>query len=268
MKPRILPILLLFILLLSGKISYPQTKPAYQVPDNYSFDYEVVQVSRGKKNPNDSTTMRYLYTKSGEYAGLKLNEKRGDEKLIIFTKDGNSIIFDDSKKDITIINMQAMMKSFAGMAKGMHTDSTSKGKFDPSRFKSVKTGNTKIISGYTAEEYKVTDSGKYKASIWYAKVDFNTQLYYLLGMGGMGAASMMKMGGNPMNGNPMLQTITDPKALITEIVTPEEEGKGTNMYTKSIESTPTSVSTKGYKVNDYSNMDFKQMIEESQKRGK
>lgn len=265
MKSRKLIPVFIFILLITGKISYQQ-KPSYPLPDSYQFDYEVVQVIAGKKNTSDTNSMHYLYTKSGEYAALKMVSRKGKETLMVFTKDGTSIIFDDEKKSIMIINMKNMLGEFANMAKGMKKDSLSghKGKFDPSRFQSAKTGNTKKIGNYTAEEYKVSDSGKYKATIWYAKVDFNAQLYYLLGMG---AGNMVKMGSSGMGANPLLQTITDPKTLLTEMVSADtDEGKGINMYTKSIESISTSVSTKGYQVNDYSNMDMKQMMEEKGKR--
>ena len=269
MKQNRLFIILLFACLLAGKTSYQQAKPAYQLPDSYHFDYEVVQASISKKNANDTTTMHYFYTKSGDYAGLKVGRKTGrkEDKFIIFTKDGISIIVDDDRKNITIINTRNMMGDVANMAKNMKKDSVPahmKNKIDPKQYKSVKTGKTKQIGSYTSEEYQVTDSSGRKTSIWYAKVDFNAQSYYLLGLG---AGGMMKMDNGGMIGSPLFQTLADPKNLITDIVTEDSpDGKGMNMHTTSISNSSASIPTKGYEVKDYSNMDLKEMMQEMQKK--
>lgn len=258
--------LLLVACLLTGKTSYQQGQALYQVPDSYSFDYEVVQVSINKKNAADSTVMHYLYTKSGNYAGLRFGGSKGG-RLIVFTKDGASILFDDDKKNITIMNMRKMLLDLANTVKGMNKDSLTgrlKEKIDAKKIRTAKTGNTKQISGYTADEYIVSDSGGHKASVWYAKVDFNTQLYYILGMG---ADNLLKMTNSPVARDPLVQALAEPKTLLTEIDAGDSrDGKGMAMHTRAISKTVTSISTKGYEVKNYSNMSFKEIMQAESKK--
>jgi hypothetical protein len=121
------------------------------------------------------------------------------------------------------------------MGKAMSRDSLtakSKDKEDPRQIQSEKTGNTKMISGYTAEEYKITKKDGHSMRVWYAKVDFNTQLYYMLGMGG--GASRSNMG----NQNSFLQTIAQPNTLLAEIDSDpaDNNGKSVGMNTQTIAS--------------------------------
>ena len=151
--------------------AFPQAKAPYQVPETYHFDYEVVQVATNKKNAGDTSSMHYFYTKSGDYAGMKVSGTKSsrENNFIIFTKNGDWVVIDDNKKTITILNMKNMMMNLASAAKGMKRDSLSgdsKNKIDPKQFQSVKTGNTKTISGYTAAEYKISDNQGHKFSIW------------------------------------------------------------------------------------------------------
>ncbi len=251
---------------------FPQAKAPYQLPESFHFDYEVVQIATSKKNAADTSTMHYFYTKSGDYAGMKVSGRKSsrENNFIIFTKNGDWVVIDEDKKTITIINMGNMMMNMASAAKGMKRDSisgASKRKIDPKQFQSVKTGNTKTISGYTAEEYKITDNQGHKISIWYAKVEFNTQLSYLFGMGKGGAGVPGMSGANPSAANPMLQALAEPNALMTEMKSDESaDGKGIEMNTVSIAKSSSSKSTAGYQVNNYSNMSMKEMIEAESKK--
>ncbi len=258
---------LMICLLLFAKTSYQQTTTSYQLPNSFSFDYEVVQSSENKKN-GDTATMHFFYTKSGDYAAVKISGRQGMmmNKFIIITKDGMGVIFDDDRKDVSVINTRNILSDLMSLARLMKKDTMyMRDKFAGKNISAVKSGNTKQVSGYTAEEYKISDSGAYKASIWIAKVDFNTQLYYLMrAIGNMPKMNNMQM---PMQNNPLMQTLIDPKNLITEITTAESaDGKGFNMHTTSITSSSMIKSTTGYKVNDYSNMDLRQMIEKGKQQ--
>jgi hypothetical protein len=251
--------------------AFPQAKAPYQLPESFHFDYEVVQVVTNKKNATDTSSMHYFYTKSGDYAGMNTGGGRNNRKndFVIFTKTGDWVVIDDNKKTITIINMANMMKDFGNAAKEMKKDSLSthaKSKYDPGQYQSVKTGNTKTISGYTSEEYKITDNKGHKISIWYAKVDFNTTLSYLFGMGG-GNAGATGSYMNPAGANPMLRAVADPNALMTEMHSEESsDRKEIEIQTQSITKTSSSKSTVGYLVNNYSNMDLKEMMQAESKK--
>src|SRR5580765_7507711 len=109
--------------------AFPQAKAPYQLPESFHFDYEVVQVATNKKNAGDTSSMHYFYTKSGDYAGMRVSGRKTsrENNFIIFTKDGDWVVIDDDKKTITILNMRNMMMNFANAAKGMKRDSLSGG---------------------------------------------------------------------------------------------------------------------------------------------
>ena len=73
-----------------------QQPAAYQVPDSYHFDYEVVQqVTGDNKNSSGPKTIDYYYSGKGDYMGMKADDKKNN--IMIFTKDGTSVIIDDEK---------------------------------------------------------------------------------------------------------------------------------------------------------------------------
>src|SRR5580698_7572186 len=73
-----------------------QQPAAYQVPDSYHFDYEVVQqVTGDNKNSSGPKTIDYYYSGNGDYMGMKADDKKNN--IMIFTKDGTSVIIDDEK---------------------------------------------------------------------------------------------------------------------------------------------------------------------------
>lgn len=263
---------LLLVALLIPAAVFPQAKAPYQLAEGFQFDYEVVQVSTSKKNTTDTSTMHYFYTKSGDYAGMKVSGRKGnrEKNFIIFTKNGDWVVIDENKKTITIINMGNMMMNMANATKGIKRDSlagASKSKIDPGQFQSVKTGNIKSISGYTASEYKITDNQEHKISIWYAKVDFNTQLSYLFDMGKAGAGAPGMSVAGPSVANPMIQTLADPNAFMTEMKSEESvDAKAIEMHTLSIAKASSSKSTPGYQVSNYSNMSLKDMMEAESKK--
>lgn len=96
----------------------------------------------------------------------------------------------------------------------------------------VKTGQTKQMYGYNAEEYKKKDSRGKEVFCWYARTGFNTQLI----------KSMGKDVGAP--------TLNDPDLLLVEAAAADEHStaRSTFIVTRSITDKQYNFSTKGYRV--------------------
>src|SRR5579871_3687661 len=100
--------------------SFSQDKTSYQVPDSYTFDYEVVQQVNGSgKSP---TTITYLYSQNGDYTAMSGGTK--SDALIINTKDGNTIIIDNQKKSLVIMRLRNMIQKLAEQYKGGSSGTT------------------------------------------------------------------------------------------------------------------------------------------------
>jgi hypothetical protein len=253
MKKVIYSIVFLSALFFIPRPAVSQQKAAYQVPDSYNFDYEVVQqVNSTNKSSSDPKTITYHYSQNGDYSALSASGK--NNSLIIYTKDGTMIIVDDQKKTLTVLHMQNMMGDIAKIAEQYKKNNPSatspSANHDSSDFKYGKTGNTKQISGYTAEEYSYTSSKGEKGSVWYAKVDFNTASFFMMGAKAASSnpAAMNKYGGAS---SPYPQ-LTDPHLLLTEAENSSHPGE--SLTTQSISKKSLVITTKGYTVNDLSNL--------------
>jgi hypothetical protein len=133
----------------------------------------------------------------------------------------------------------------------------------------VKTGRTKQVFGYIAEEYskeiKKEENGKMHEgtmSVWYAKVDFDPEMMFSLGLGsiaGVGAQSRM----NQSHSNNMIGLgLTQKDYLLTEIDYSEKGGKsGTAMKVVSIEKINFNKGTEGYFIKNYAGMSMREMME-------
>jgi len=177
--------------------------------------------------------------------GLKSADKVNN--MIIFTKDGTSIVIDDQKKTIIIFNMKGMMGGLAAQY-SKNNPSASTAKEGNSGGQVAKTGKTKDISGYTAEEYSYSNSKGEKASVWYAKVDFNTGLFYMFGTGG----SMPTRPGMNNTQTPSYPQLSDPHMLVAE--TENSTHPDQKLTTQSISKKTLTITTKGYTINNLSNM--------------
>ncbi len=255
--------------LLNGNISVAQSQPPYPLPDGYHFDYEVTQVMVHKKNLADTSVMHFLYTKSGDYAAARISSrdnKKGN-LLVVITNKGMCIIFDEHNKNITIISIRKLISDLSGLTKWIRIDSlmaNMRKKTDGRDFQSVKTGNSKQVGSYTSEEYSVSDNKGHKGTVWCAKVDFNTQMDYLLGAAG---SNFLKMMSGRMATHPLFQALTQPKILVTDIETSDSaEVRRMNMHTLSINQTHISFSTSGYVVNDYSTLTVPEIFQELMKK--
>ena len=227
-----------------------QQQAAYQVPDFYRFDYEVVQqVNNASKNSDGTKTITYFYSQNGDYTAIKVDNKNNN--LMINTKDGMTVIVDDQKKTITIFRLQNILGDLSKIADGNNKKSTSTTppQHDTSNFKVAKTGNTKQISGYTAEEYSFTNSKGEKGTVWYAKVDFNTGLFFLFGAGLAPSAPAMN---KHTEGSPAYPQLSDPHLLFIETENNARPGEG--IITQSISKKSLVISSKGYTINNLSKM--------------
>jgi hypothetical protein len=99
-------------------------------------------------------------------------------------------------------------------------------------------------------------------SAWYAKVDFNPEMMFTLGMGNLvGRETQSKM--NQAHPNNMLGLgMTQKNYLLVEMNFTENGGKsGTAMKVVSIEKTNFDKSTEGYFIKNYAGMSLKEMME-------
>jgi hypothetical protein len=256
--------------LFQGKNLMAQTAALYSLPDTYRFDFEVDQLVTGRKNAMDTSTIRFYYTKSGDYAAVSLSAK-GKMKgnmFVVLTREGNVVVMNDHKKNITIISLRKMTADMASLFKYIKMDSLMANmhrKSDGKEVQSIKTGNTKTIGNYTTEEYTVTGKKAGKATIWLAKVDFKTQGDYLTGV--IGANFIGMMGAGKQQDHPLMQALMQPKTLVTSIETTDSTGtKRNDLQTISIGTTTMTVSTIGYSVDNYSDKTLPEIFEAEMKK--
>jgi hypothetical protein len=252
MKPVIGSIICMAVLLSIPHSVVSQQQTAYKVPDSYNFDYEVTQqVNSANKKSGGANAITYYYSQNGDYTAMKADNKNNN--FIIFTKDGTTAIVDDQKKTITLFRMQNMIGDMSKIAEQYNKNNPSATppavKQDNSSFKFAKTGSTKQISGYTAEEYGYTNSKGEKGSVWYAKVDFNTSSFFMLGAGATPSGPAMNKYGSAATSYPQLN---DPHLLVVEAENSTHPGEG--LTTQSIAKKSLVIATNGYKVNNLSNM--------------
>ena len=246
-----------------------QTSSGYKLPESFQFDYTVTQTVRHAKKIPDSSVMHFFYTKSGDYAGAEIS-RNADSKgnlFIILTREGNSIIFDEHNKSITVISIRKLASDLAGLTKWIRMDSVianMRKRTDGKNFQSVKTGNKKQVGNYTTEEYSVTDRKGHKGSVWLSRVDFNTQGDYIMNAVG---GNFIKMMSSNMSTHPLLQALTQPRALVTEIEFRDSTGaRRMELQTQSIDQLTKTVSTAGYSLNDYSNMTLPEIFQAEMKK--
>ncbi len=253
----------------------------YLVPSSFQFDYKVVyQIN--DENKNSSETITYYFTKNSEFIGMQPSRQdKKDMELMVNTKDGTVLTFSEqlnhgkSQKVLTVMNIRSLMKgigeSATDIAKSLsEKDENVSEKKKPNELNNfVKTGKTKQVFGYTADEYSKEvnqdKNGKKRSgtmSIWYAKVDFDPQMMLWMGMGNMAGAQsksiMQQSHSNNMLGIGMIQK----NYLMIEMDASETGGKGgSGMKVVSIEKITFNKSTEGYVIKNYSGMNMKEMIQ-------
>jgi len=279
--------LLILVALSFLRLSAQETgkTPEYKVPAAYKFDYKVTYEinNEEKKTPE---MMSYYFTKNGDYMSMESSEmeKEKDMNFMVSTKDGLMITFGEEpvpknpnqhRKVLKVMDMHSMMKgsgeAMAALAKSMpKKENPEAEKKKPNELDNfVKTGRTKQVFGYTAEEYskeiKKEENGKMHEgtmSVWYAKVDFDPAMMFSLGMGGLaGGGAQSKM--NQTHPNNMLGLgLTQKNYLMIEMDFSEKGGKsGTGMKVVSIEKTGFNKSTEGYFIKNYAGMSMMEMMQ-------
>jgi len=268
------------------KTSAQETQMAqqYKVPAAYHFDFKVVYEISKEENKT-AETANYYFTKNGDYMSMETadSQKDKDMNFMIRTKDGLMITFgeepvpknpDKHRKVLKVMDMHSMLKgtgeSMAALAKNLpKKDNADVEKKKPNELDNfVKTGKTKQVFGYTAEEYlkefTKDENGKEHSgtmSVWYAKVDFDPEMMFSMGMGNLaGGQSQSKMQQSHPN-NMIGLGLTQKNYLLTEMDFVEKGGKsGTGMKVVSIEKTNFSKPTEGYYIKNYAGMSMKEMM--------
>lgn len=285
------------ILILIGpvilRINAQETKPAeqYKVPAAYHFDYKVVyETNREEKQPAENVI--YYFTKNGDYMSMETveSQKETDRDFMIRTKDGLMITFGEeavpknpekNRKVLKVMDLRSMMKgsgeAVAALAKSLpkkeNPEAEKKKTNDLDNF--VKTGRTKKVFGYTAEEYSrefsKEENGKIHSgimSVWYAKVDFDPEMMFSLGMGNLaGRGAQSKMSQSRSN-NMIGLGLTQKNYLMVEMNFSEKGGKSaTGMKAVSIEKVNFNKITDGYFIKNYAGLSMREMMQkESEER--
>jgi len=226
-------------MLLLPVASFAQSTP-FKMPAEIKFDKNVVQKMDGEKNG----TLSYYFTTNGDYAALKPDNKEGS--LIIYTKEGNMLVVNDKEKSIIVMNMKKFITDAARAVKDMPKDKNVHKDSSAAKTNFRKTGNTKTICGYPAEEYEIT-SEKGKMNIWYLKADFDSALLLSMGMGkGAGPGPGSSAGGNDLSNIPGIGK----NFFMAEMYKNDKKVIETTSITK----TDYSFSSAGYTVRDMSDM--------------
>jgi hypothetical protein len=276
------------------RTSAQETKPAgqYKVPAAYNFDYKVVY-NIDLEEKRGTETMTYYFTKSGDYMSLEppKQEKEKEMTFMVNTKDGLMISFVDKEgpntpgkdgKTITVMDMRSMFKSGAeaaaaivkNMPKKESTETEKKKTNDLTTTSFVKTGRTKQFFGYTAEEYSRELTGEDKGkmvsgtvSVWYAKVDFDPEMMFAMGLGSLGGGQSQARMNNSNSLGYLGMGLTQKNYLMVELDFAEKGGEHkTGMKVISIEKTNFSKSTAGYSVENYSGMSMKEVMQKEMEK--
>lgn len=281
-----IPFLFLLLMLCILKTNAQNTKPkaVYIVPPAYKFDYKVTYETNNEDTKAPETTI-YYFTKNGDYMGMLLPESESDMDMnfLITSKDGLRITFgeepipsdpDKNRRVLKVMDMRSLLKgsekSIAAIAEALpKKDTTGTGKKEANELDNfIKTGKTKQVFGYTAEEYSKEftedEKGKKRSgtmSVWYATVDFDPQMMFSMGMGSLaGGQSQSKVQQSHPN-NMIGMGITRKNYLLVEIDIVEKGGKsGSAMKAVNIEKTNFSKTTGEYYIKNYSGMNMKEII--------
>ena len=272
MKRKLVFSLTLFVCLLTASTINAQSTVSYKLPANFDFDFEVTQKVVSNKNPTDTCNTHLFYTKNGDYAGARINGRTNinGNLFLVMSRDGILILFDERKREITIVSLRKLMSDLTSLTKYLRVDSLlarmQKNK-DGKDLESVKTGRSKLVGNYTSEEYSVTDSRGHKGFVWLAKVEFNGPADYILGAMSGNFQQMMNMMSGRTTGHTLMHDLMQSKTLVTEVeLTDSTEAKTLNLHTLGISAISKNVSTSGYRINNYSNMSMAEIFQAEMKK--
>lgn len=167
------------------------------IPEQITFEWEVQQRSRNEDEDDDDddgkayNDVTYYFTGTGSYAAIKPSDKGSN--LMIYTPKGHTWMIDEKKKTILVMSMPRTVGEGGALGKEM-AESIKKAPLKKDRdedgFSMTRSGKTKKILGYTAEEYllksnkvNATKNNMPAASFWYATVPFDPVKIYTMGVG-------------------------------------------------------------------------------------
>lgn len=232
-------------------------KNTYQLPPVINFDWQVIQHTNkdevDKNNGKLYEEVTYLFTSNGDYAAVKPEDK--SFSVMIYSKKGQTWIFDDKKKTITVMNMPKTVGEGGAMGKEM-AEKIKKAPLTKDKhnneFTITKTGKTKNFLGFTADEYVmksnkvITSANAAKTgtmSLWYAKVPFDPVKIYTMGVGR--PADISKIQNDPKMKNNMFSIpVLNKNYLWVET----ESGGIKGMETIEIKKVNNTIYTGGYKI--------------------
>lgn len=237
--------LLLFPVMRTGMAFTQEDEP---IPAILTFDWQVTQLT-GSDEDDEAQEVTYYFTTSGDYAAIKPKDK--SFSLMVYSKKGHTWMFDDKGKTITVMSMPKVVGQGGLAAKQMaehYKKSPLKKDTDEEHLSIRKTGRTREIAGYTADEYEMKNtevsSGKSgTAAFWYARVPFDPVKIYTMGVGR--PADLDKLRNDPK----MKNNITAIPVLNTNYLWVETEAGGKKgLQTLSITKSTIAIHTDGYTV--------------------
>jgi hypothetical protein len=237
----------------ASRDSVPKNKMPYPLPATITFDWEVIQERGGEE---ETGLFTYYFTTNGDYAGMRPDKKDERNSLVIYDKGGAMLMFDENKKTITIMKLIKPLAEGAQLGKVVAEKINKKPlKKDTEEDMTItKSGKTKSICGFTADEYLIKSEGG-TFSAWYANVSFDPVKIYTMGVGR--PADISKLKNNPeMKNNMAAIPVINKNYLWAEMEAAGKKG----LQTKSITKKTVSISTAGYRVIDFSNKGLKDMI--------
>jgi hypothetical protein len=265
--------------------------PAYKVPADYRFDYKVVYDVHDQNGKPEQTVI-YYFPNNGEYMSIVTPEtKSKSEDFIILTREGEMVSFSQEpdpnnpgkqRNILKIIDMKSMYKGIGEMAAGFAKETPKKEKTGEEKNSIanlenfVRTGKTKNVFGYTAEEYSKhvsgMENGKERSgtvSVWYARVDFDPEVMFSMGLGGLANGMSQAKMQNSHSYNILGMGIAQKNYLLTELNFVEDNGKsGGTMKVTGIDKTDLTKETTGYYIENYSGMSLSEMIKQEMSKGK
>ena len=225
------------------------------IPAIINFDWQVTQ--RMHKDDEDDNNgkayqiVTYFFTSNGDYAAVKPDDASFD--LMIYSKHGQTWLIDDKKKTITVMNMPKTVGEGGALGKAVAENIKNgpiqKDTVSNDEFAVIKTGKTKNILGYTADEYQMrpkviaTKNAIPAVSFWYAKVPFDPVKIYTMGAGR--PADLSKINNNPKLKNSVFAI----PVLNTNYLSAETEAGGMKaVETTEIKKVNNTIYTAGYKI--------------------
>lgn len=225
------------------------------IPPVINFEWQVTQRSIKDEEDDDNdgkayNMVTYYFMTDGSYTAIKPEDK--SFSLMIYTPKGHTWIFDDKKKTITVMNMIKTVGEGGMMGKVIAED-INKGPLkkdkDDEQYTVIKTGKTKMILSYQADEYQMkpkviaTKNAEPAVSFWYAKVPFDPVKIYTMGAGR--PADLSKIENNPkMKNNIFSIPVLNKNYLWMET----ESGGRKGQETIEIKKVNNTIYTSGYKV--------------------